>query len=275
MNSNSKFFTGLIIVLAVVFGLGYFLTHSSVIAEPGQEVVLVDNPYFFGHSGPRAETLKEGRILVWNTTKAYKVDVTPQTQHVEFNDLSIKNNYLLDFDSSIQYRVTDPVVLIKEFRTNWFENNVARQYSQIVRNAVKDKDISDMMSNSEVTNAIDAQITTEIRDLVAKSKLPIEIIGISLGKAQPEKKVLDSMNQTAIQQQRKKTLVASEEAEKQRKTEQAAKAEADQEYQKKMGLNTEQFVQLKAIEAYSEACKVSKNCILMQGGNATPVVSVN
>lgn len=275
MNSNSKFFTGLIIVLAVVFGLGYFLTHNSVIAEPGQEVVLVDNPFFFGHSGPRAETLKEGRILVWNTTKAYKVDVTPQTKHVEFNDLSIKNNYLLDFDSSIQYRVTDPVALIKEFRLNWFENNVARQYSQIVRNAVKDKDISDMMSNSEVTNAIDLQVTKEIRELVAKSKLPIEIIGISLGKAQPEKKVLDSMNQTAIQQQREKTLIASTAAERQRKQEQAAKADADQEYQKKMGLNPEQFVQLKAIESYSEACKVSKNCIIMQGSGATPVMSVN
>lgn len=265
----------IVAVLLVILGIGYFATHSSVIAQPGEEVVLVDNPYFFGHEGVRPETLKEGRLMVWNTTKSYHVTITPETKHVEFDDLAIKGNYLLDFDTSINYRVIDPVGLIKNFRAQWFENNVARQYSQIVRNAVKDKDISDMMSNNTVTDALDLQVTQEIRDLVKEAKLPIEIIGISLGKAQPEKKVLESMNQTAIQQQRAKTLEASTTAELQRKSEQKAKADADQEYQKTMGLNPAQFVELKRIESYSEACKVSKNCIIMTGEGIQPVVNTN
>jgi len=197
---------GLIVggVVAFLAVLGFFLTwllfmHTEV-AEPGQELVIVDKPYFFGHEGVRAETVKEGRVLLFRTSTVVPV----RTQ---------------------------------------------------------------MMSDVEAATAVDKEVTDALQKLVVDAKLPLRILGVSLGRAQPNENVLAQMNETAAQQQRKKTLIEAEAAEIQRKKEQIAKADADNAYRNSIGLSPEQFIQLEQIKRYSEACAKS-TCII----GSVPVV---
>lgn len=261
--------------LAVTILLGIFVTwfafmHTETV-EPGFHGVIVDKPYFFGTDGVRKEPLKEGRILLWRTSDLQAVRVTPQSIQVKFDDFSSADNILLDFESTIQYQIVDAVRLVNEFGDGWFDNNIGRQYAAIVREAIKKKTMTDMMSNVSAAQEVDKEVTDGIIALVKESNLPIRIIGVSLGRAQPNKNVLDQMNETAAQQQRLKTLVEAEKAEVQRAKEQTARAAADNAYRNAIGLSAEQFIHLEAIKRYSDACKAQGNTCIVTTGQ-TPLV---
>lgn len=264
--SQVKVIAAIVGVLFILGIVGFFLTwvlfmHTKTV-DPGHELVIVDKPYFFGHEGVRDETIKDGRVLLFRTSTVVPVRMTPSSVRVVFDDLSSADNILLDFESTIQYRFTNSVSLVKNFGVDgWFKNNVERQYMAIVRDAVKKKSMSQMMSDVQTTNDVDNEITAELQKLVTKSKLPLEILGVSLGRAKPNASVLAQMNETAAQQQREKTLIASTRAENQREQEQVAKAKADNAYRNAMQLSPEMFIQLEQIKRYADACSRS-TCII-------------
>lgn len=265
----SKLIAGILVTVGAAFGIFWifawlFFMHS-VTVKPTENVVLVDRPYFFGTEGVRPEPLKEGRAILWNTTIEYPVPIIPQSISVAFDDFTSSDNIMLDFESTIQYRITDPVVLIQKFGTDWFINNVKSQYTQIVRDQIKSNSMSDMMSNVSTSAQVDDNITNNLRELIEKNKIPVEIINISLGRAKPNAEVLKQMNETAAQQQRKKTLIASTEAEEQREKEQIATAKADNAYRNAMQMSPEQYIQLEQIRKYSEACSKAQTCIVTSG----------
>lgn len=241
-----------------------FFMHS-VTVQPTEQVVLVDRPYLWGSDGVRPEPLKEGRAIIWNTTIEYPVTVIPQSINIAFDDFTSSDNIMLDFESTIQYRVTDSVKLITKFGTDWFKNNLKNQYTQIVRDQIKENSMSDMMSNVTVSGTVDKNVTKELRDLVKENDIPVEIINISLGRAKPNPEVLKQMNETAAQQQRRKTLVASTAAEEQRELEQIAKAKADNAYRNAMQMSPEQYIELERINQYSDACAKAQTCIVTSG----------
>lgn len=256
-------------VAAVVFLVG-FLTwllfmHTKTV-EPGYELVIVDKPYFFGHGGVRDEPLKEGRVLLFKTSSVVPVRMTPSAVSVSFDDLSSSDNILLDFESTIQYQFTNSVSLVKNFGAEgWFNNNIRSQYMAIVRDVVKKKSMTQMMSDVSTAKEVDDEVTAGLERLVKESKLPLRVLGVSLGRAKPNAAVLAQMNETAAQQQREKTLIASTRAENQREQEQIAKAKADNAYRNAMNLTPEMFVQLEAIKRYSDACAKSSHCIVTSG----------
>lgn len=247
-----------------------FFMHTEVV-EPGFELVVVDKPYFFGHEGVRPETIKEGRKLLFKTSTTIEVPVTPQSLTVAFNDFSSRDSILLDFESTIQYRIIHPIQLVTKFGTAWFENNLKSQYTSIVREAIKLQTMGDMMSSPTAAVSVDEEITTKLVALVKNSGMPIEITGVSLGRAKPNETVLTQMNETAAEQQRKLTLIAATEAEGERKKEQVAKADADNAYRNAMGLSPSMFIQLEQIKRYAEACTKAGNVCVIGAGN-TPVL---
>lgn len=256
-----------IIVVAValtVSGIWVFAI-DAVKVNPTEQVVLVDRPIMFGNEGVQPEPVKEGRKYIWTTTVAYPVVVIPQSISIAFDDFTSSDNIMLDFESTIQYRITDPVKLIKYFGPDWFKNNVKNQYTQIVRDQIKANTMSDMMSKVETSATVDNNVTKELRDLVKENNIPVEIINISLGRAKPNPEVLKQMNETAAQQQRQKTLVASTAAEEQRELEQIAKAKADNAYRNAMQMSPEQYIELERIKQYSTACEKSQTCIVTSG----------
>ena len=52
-----------------------------------------------------------------------------------------------------------------------------------------------------------------------------------------------------------------------------SRAAADQAYNQKMGLNTEQYVSLRAIEMQREVC-VKGGCTFLFGSNSTPIINL-
>ncbi len=238
-----------------------------VTPDAGQEAVLIDQPYFLGHGGVRPQAVPTGRSITWGSTSAIYVDMTPQTVHVAFNDYSSADNILLDFDTAVQYRVTDPVRLIRDFGNAWFKNNVASQYSAIVREAVKTKTMTDMMSNVSAAAELDHQVTEQIRALIKTNGIPIQVLDVTLGRAVPNANVLEQMNETAAQQQRLRTLDAAKLAEDARKAEQESKAAADDAYREKMGMSVEGYLQLQIAQIQAEACKSAKQCVIAPPGS--------
>lgn len=254
------------LTVALVLVLGAWLAGTWAKAAPGYEVVLVDRPFFFGNSGVREETIKEGQQWIFSTTLQYPVRVQPQSLDVKIVDFSTADKYLLDFSSSIQYQITDPKALIRYFGLDWFKAGVERQYSGIVRDAVKRREMEKIMTDANTANEMDDEITTQFEALIKARKLPIKIIGITLGRATPDDAVLKQVNATAAQKERERTLKAATAAEQQRFNEQEARALADNAYRNKLQLTTEQYLGLKQIEAYSTACASAKaTCIITSG----------
>lgn len=258
---------------AAIVAVGGFITWAffmeTITVEPGQERVIVDKPYFFGSEGVRPEPLREGRALVFKTSGSYPVNMTPQSANVSFDDFSSRDNILLDFETTIQFRYTSSVDLIKNFGEQWFANNVSRQYGAIVREVVKKRTMAEMMSDPVAATAMDVEITTALEKHIKDSKLPVQILGVSLGRAKPNADVLKQINETAAQQQRQKTLIAATAAEGDREKEQIAKAKADNAYRNAMGLSPEMFIQLEKIKRYAAACEKAGNvCVIDAGGNA-------
>ena len=264
----------LIVIFVVVAVIGSFLTWAlftkSETVEPGYELVIVDKPYFFGGEGVRKSPLSAGRVMLWKTSSVVPVRVTPQSIPVKFDDYSSSDNILLDFESTIQFRVLDSVRMIEAFGEDWFSNNVERQYTSLVREAIKKKTMTEMMSDSASAVAVDNEVTTALTKLIADAKLPVEVLGVSLGRAKPNSNVLEQMNMTAAEQQRRRTLIAATEAEKEREQEQIKKAVADNAYRNAMGLSPEMFIQLEQIKRYAEACARSTSCFVVSG--QTPLV---
>lgn len=253
-------------VLIAVAVIWAFFMHT-VTVEPGHHAVIVDKPYFFGNEGVRKEPLREGRILLFRTTTADIVRVTPQSISVKVDDFSSSDNILLDFESTIQYRVTDAVRLINDFGNGWFDNNIRQQYLAVVRESVKKRTMTAMMSDPVAAQQVDDEVTSGLKRLVEVSKLPVEVLGVSLGRARPNESVLAQMNETAAQQQRRKTLVEATAAEREREKEQIAKAQADNAYRNAMQLTPQMFIELERIKRNAEACMAQGNiCII---GNTT------
>lgn len=251
------------VALIGFFVMWLFFLHTETV-EPGHHLVINDKPYFFGHEGVRAEPLTEGRIMLFRTSSTESVRMTPQSTPIKVDDFSSKDNILLDFETTVQWKVTDAVSLVKNFgASDWLNNNLRNQYLALVRDSVKKYAMSDMMSDIATAQAIDNEVTDGIRKLVADEKLPVIIMNVSLGRAKPNEEVLRQMNDTAAQQQRQKTLIAATQAEKQREEEQIAKAKADNAYRKAMDLSPEQFIQLESIKRYSEAC-LKSTCVIGQ-----------
>ncbi len=246
------------------------LTGCTVIKPDATDVaVKIERPYLFGDGGVSDTVVAGGtREYTWLSTEALYVTVTPQQETITFDDFASKDNILLDYSTSIQYRITNAPLLVRGFGKDWFKNNVAAQYTSIVRDSVKQWEMSSIMASPDVAQKIDDEVTKKIRALIKETKLPVEILNVTLGRARPNDNVLAQMNDTAAQQQRVKTLTAAVLAEQEREKEQVAKANADNAYRNKMGLSPEQYLAREIAEINAGACREAKGgCTVVPSGS--------
>lgn len=257
----------LIFIMLIIAAIVAFFAFDRVKTEAGTETVVTDTPMFFGgKGGVRPETLKPGAEWIWSTTKRDVVDPKPVMIPVSIDDFVSSDNILLDFDASVTVQVTDWPKMMRLYGTTWWKNNLERPYQAMVREQVKQRSMKDMMSDITVAKEVDDNLTKNLTEKIAEIGLPVRVVEISLGKAKPNDKILAQMNETAAQQQRLITLGAAELAENKRKDEQTSKAEADNAYRNKIGLNPEEFVKLQLADKLIEACRVAKECVLVPQG---------
>ena len=199
--------------------------------------------------------VETGLEYTWLSTDYVIVGMLPTKYDEQLDDVTSNDNTLLDFNTQIQLQVQDnkSPILIKNYGENWYENVIQEVYRNTVRNYISKYGPFDLMSNREVLDSINVavkkDIETHISTLSSKSgELPSTVVNVLVGRAIPNDMQKEEMNRTAAATQAKRTeesrrdmLIAKEAAERQR-------AIADKAYQDELGLNTDQFIQLRAWE---------------------------
>jgi len=243
---------------------------TSVTPDAGQEAVLVRKPLIFGHGGVNPTPVKTGRSFVALTTSAIYVSVVPQQFTVHFEDLMSSDGVPLDFDAVIRLRVRDSVRLVEQFGPDWYKSNVEAEFKNRVRQAVRKHGMNETAINANAIDDIDREVSSAMTDYVKTSGLPLQLIDITVGRANPPDSVKHQRIETATQEQRILTEKQRTLAENSRTSAEDARARADNAYREAMKLSPDQFLRLEEIKMQREAC--AKGPCTFVFGNATALV---
>lgn len=262
---------------------------SSVAPDAGQEAVLIRKPLFFGHGGIDASPIKTGRSFVALTTDARYVDIKPQRVDMAFDDLMTSSGVPIDFHAVFSYQVVDSVKLVELFGADyvdngagtipgWFVRNLDQPFRTAVRDAVKKRDMQAMAITASAAEEVDVEVTDHLQRLITATGVPVKLIDLSLGRANPPDAIKTQRIDTATQEQRIITEQQRKLAEDQRKLAEESRASADAAYNLRMNaaggasLPPELSLRLKEIEMKREVCARS-NCTFWFGEQPMPVVA--
>jgi hypothetical protein len=246
---------------------------TSVAPDAGQEAVLTRKPILFGSGGVDPVPVKTGRkYVMWTTTATY-IDVTPQQFAVHFDDLMSRDGVPLDFDAVIRLRITDSARLVQNFGAGWYKTNVESEFRNRVRQAVRKHGMNETAINATAIDDIDKEVSTSMEAYVQTSKLPVSLIDITVGRANPPDSVKHQRVETAAQEQRINTEKQRQLAEEARMTAERTRATADNAYREGMQLSPLQFLELERIKMLQAACGKG-NCTFLIGQEATPILQV-
>jgi regulator of protease activity HflC (stomatin/prohibitin superfamily) len=258
---------------------------SSVRPDAGTEAVLVRKPILFGHGGVDTTPVKPGLQWVAWTTQANYVDMKPQRIDLEFDDLFTSDGVPIDFHAVVSYRVTDSVQLVEKFgndtmtfgdrttQPGFFARNLDQPFRTAVRDEVKKHGMNEMAIQVTAAEEVDAAVTRHLLSIIKETGVPIQLIDLSLGRANPPDAIKSQRVETATQEQRQNTEKQRKLAEDQRKAAEESRAAADQAYINKMGLSAGQYVSLEAIKMQREVCAGGK-CTFLLGGGVLPTIDV-
>lgn len=244
------------------------LTGCTIVnTEPGTESVVMDKPLLFGQGGVRSETFKPGRNYTWFSSSAQGINMKPQRDEQNFDDLMSSDTVPVDFKTTLQVQITDPVNLVKNYGDGWFKNTIERQYQSLMRDEARKYSMNQLLTGEGIPRQMEKNVREGIDAIIKENHLPFKVTDISIGRAIPNKNVLEQIDLTAAQQQRSKTMVQQELAEVQRMKAEKARAAADNAYRQDMSLSPDQFLQLESIKRYSDACRAGTSCTFVMGGN--------
>lgn len=268
---------GFIAVIALVIGAAACRT---VAPDAGHEAVLVRKPLIFGSGGVDETSVKAGRKYIAFTTEWVDVNMQPMRIDAEFTDLMTSDGVPIDFHAVISLQVTDSVKLVKDFGADFVGNvpgfwmrNLDQPFRTAVRDSVKAHGMNEMAIQATAAEQVDKVVTEHLLSIIKETGVPVRILDVSLGRANPPDAILHQRVETAAQEQRINTEKQKKLAEDQRKMAEEARAAADQAYNQKMGLNTEQYVALQAIQMQRDVCSKG-GCTFLFGGNATPLLNL-
>jgi regulator of protease activity HflC (stomatin/prohibitin superfamily) len=261
------------IALALIAALAALLTAcSSATPDAGHEIVLVEKPLLFGHGGVDQEPVKTGREFIALTTDGVDVYMQPQKYEVELPDFMTSDGVPITFHAIMILQVTNSVQLIEKFGSKWYENNLEEQFKTMVRQAVRKHGMNETVINTTALDAIDEEIRGQVVQFLGEKKLPVQLVTMTVGKANPPDAIKNQRIETATQEQRIQTEKQKKLAEDQRLQAEQSRANADNAYREQMHLSPEQFIELEQIKMQQEACSHG-GCTFIKG-NATPVLNV-
>lgn len=243
---------------------------SSVTPDAGEEAVLVKKPWFFGHGGVDPTPVTTGRTFVAWSTDSVIVNVKPAEWTVPFDDLMTKDGVPIHFDAAVVVQVTDSVKMIERFGPKWFQNNIESVFRNYVRQAVRKHGMNEVAIDTAAVDDIDREVSTALAAYIKKTGLPVKLVRMTVGKANPPDSIKNQRVATASEQQRRATEGMTQEAEVARKQAEIARAEADNAYRQQMSLSPEQFVDLQRINMMEKVC-ANKGCTFIVG-NGTALV---
>ena len=260
--------------LAFTFVIAVALSGCSVYSpDAGHEVVLIEKPWFFGHGGVDAEPVKTGRTFTAFTTDGIDVYMQPQKFDVELPDTMTSDGVPITFHAITVMQVTDSVSLIRSFGPDWYRNNLEEPFKTMVRQAVRKRGMNETAISTTALDAIDAEIREALVLFIKDKGLPVQLVTMTVGRANPPDAIKNQRIETAAQEQRVQTEKQIKLAEDQRKMAEQSRAAADNAYRQAIGLSPEQYVQLKRIEMEAKVCADGK-CTFIENGGAMPAINV-
>jgi len=242
-----------ILVLASLVTLAT-LGCNTVSPNNGFEAVLVEKPLIFGHGGVDDTPVKTGLTFTAPTTSAIFVNMQPIAVTEDLKDLMSSDGVPLEFDPQLIVQVDDSVKLIKNFGEAWYPNNIQRQFQNYVRQSAKKYDSNETAIKSSAIEVIEQEVTKNLSDYIVATKIPVHVVRVTIGKANPPDLIKHQRVETAAQEQRVNTEAQRKLAEDSRKAAELSRAEADNAYRNQMGLSPDQFIQLERVKMQANAC---------------------
>lgn len=255
-----------IAALMIVATMG--MTGCNASPNAGYQAVLVEKPVIFGHGGIDPDPVTTGLTFIAPTTDVIYVSMQPIAVEEKFTDLMSSDGVPLEFDAQIILQVTDSVTIVKNFGGDtWYPNNIEKQFQNLTRQAVRKYTSQDAAINSSAIDKIDAEVTDNLTTYLEKTKLPVKLIKVTVGKAMPPDAIKHQRIETAQQEQRVLTMQQATLAEDARKNAETARAQADNAYKSAMGLSPDQYVALERIKMQQAACTNPNSHCVFGGGS--------
>jgi len=270
----------MLIVVPVLLVVALAIGCRTVQPDAGHEAVLVRKPLLFGSGGVDPTPVKTGLKYVAFTTTGIDVNMQPMRIDVEFSDLMTMDGVPIDFHSVLTLQVSDSVKLVRDFGQDFVDDkpgfwirNLEQPYRTAVRDAVKAHGMNEMAIQATAAEAVDKVVTEHLLTIIKETGVPVRLLDMSLGRANPPDAILHQRVETAAQKEPATTEKQKKLAEDQRKMAEESRAAADQAYNQKMGLNAEQYVALQAIQMQRDVCG-KDTCTFLYGGNAVPLINM-
>lgn len=259
--------------ILVAFVALFLSACSSYTPDAGYEVVLVKKPWFFGHGGVVDTSVKTGRTYAALSTDGIYVYMQPKKFDTEMHDTMTSDGVPISFHAIVVLQVTDSVALIRNFGPNWYVNNLEEPFKTMVRQAVRKRGMNETAISTTALDAIDSEIHDTLIDFIKEKGLPVRLVTMTVGRANPPDAIKNQRIETAAQEQRIQTEIQIKNAETQRKAAEEARAAADNAYRQAIGLSPEQYVQLKRVEMELKVCGDGK-CTFIENSGSVPALLV-
>ena len=266
----------LILIAVALTGMGLIIGCHSYAPNAGHEIVLVKKPIFFGHGGVDPSPVKTGRTYAAISTDGVDVNMQPHKYDVNLPDTMTKDGVPIEFHAIMVLRVTDSVALIRSFGPEWYSNNLEEPFRTMVRQAVRKRGMNETAISTTALDEIDNEIRDQLRLFLREKGLPVELVTMTVGRANPPDSVKTQRIATATQEQRIQTEQQMKLAEDQRAAAETSRAKADNAYREAMGLSPQQFIQLETVKMQREVCgeQGKATCTFIQNGGAQPIYDV-
>jgi regulator of protease activity HflC (stomatin/prohibitin superfamily) len=245
---------GVIVAAVIAVITGIFLWANSVNVGAGEEVVLVKQPLLFGAEGVDPAKYSPGRVFTAPTTRAINVNMQPLQFELEFKDMMTSDGVPIDFHAALRVQITDSVQMIKDFGEKWYDRNVRIEFQNQIRQAVRQHGMNETAILTTAVDAINDKVHNAMVSYFKETNLPLKLIAVTMGRANPPDAIKNQRIETANQQQRVVSEKQRKLAEDQRKDAETSRANADNAYRNAMGLNPDQFIQLQQISMMRDAC---------------------
>lgn len=227
--------------------------------DAGHEGVLVQKPFLFGHGGVDPVPLVAGRGNVALTTEVIEVDVRPHQYSEDFGIVSSENTSV-SFNAYLVAQVIPgrSPELIQRFGPNWYASNIKEAFRTIVREEVQKYPLFTLTTVSGTRTALQETVAQRLQAQVFdKLQLPVELIRVVLGSIMPPQTAIEQAVQSVIQEQRKITMRAFQQAEEAREGAERQRGVADLAYREHLGLSGPEFVDLRRVEVQKEVIEHS------------------
>ena len=234
-----------------------------------EEAVLIYKPWIWGHGGVDDTPVEPGLTWCVFSTDYETFKIVPVKHQVDMDDLFSDDNTPLDFHTIIitQIEKGKSPILLQNYGVDWFNTNLYNYYCNLIRDHISQHSPFDLMSNRTILNEIDTKVLKQMQEYVAKlsksKEFPIIIKQVTIGKALPNAEQLAEMNKTAKAVQAKQTQEREVEVQLAREKAERQRAKADKAYREELGLNTQDFINLKWVETIAE--KQGANIDVMVG----------